>query len=151
MKLAEALQIRADLMQRIGQLENRLSNNAKVQEGDTPSEKPAELLAELDRLLDELEALVTRINLTNCETVSGGKTLTALISRRDALTRRLSILRGFLDNASQRVQRHMSSEIRQLSTVNVSEMQTDLDRRSKELRELNSCIQELNWTTEIKD
>ena len=40
MKLAEALNQRADLQKRIAQLRDRLSNNVKVQEGDTPAEKP---------------------------------------------------------------------------------------------------------------
>ena len=48
MKLAEALQERADLNRRIQQLQQRLTNNALVQEGETPAEDPAELLAELD-------------------------------------------------------------------------------------------------------
>ena len=34
MKLAEALNQRADLQKRIAQLRDRLSNNVKVQEGD---------------------------------------------------------------------------------------------------------------------
>ena len=49
MKLAEALQIRADLQKRIAQMPMRLNNNAKVQEGSSPSENPQELLDELNR------------------------------------------------------------------------------------------------------
>ena len=41
MKLAEALQERADLNKRIEQLSTRLSVNATVQEGKTPAENPA--------------------------------------------------------------------------------------------------------------
>ena len=51
MKLSEALSIRKDLQKRIEQLKSRLLNNVKVQEGDEPAEKPAELMAELDRCL----------------------------------------------------------------------------------------------------
>ena len=43
MKLAEALNQRADLQKRIAQLRDRLSNNVKVQEGDLPAEKPEDL------------------------------------------------------------------------------------------------------------
>ena len=53
MKLAEALQERADLNRRIQQLQQRLENNAMVQEGERPAEDPAELLAELDGCADE--------------------------------------------------------------------------------------------------
>ena len=64
MRLAEALNLRADINKRISQLGERLRANAKVQEGDTPAENPEELLAELDRLTAELEELMGRINLT---------------------------------------------------------------------------------------
>ena len=43
MKLAEALQERADLNRKIEQLNNRLSNNALVQEGEEPAENPEKL------------------------------------------------------------------------------------------------------------
>ena len=55
MKLAEALQERADLNRRIAQLNNRLSCNATVQEGEQPAENPSELLKELDSCIDRLE------------------------------------------------------------------------------------------------
>ena len=40
MKLAEALQERADLNRRLQQLQQRLANNAIVQEGEQPAEDP---------------------------------------------------------------------------------------------------------------
>ena len=40
MKLAEALNIRADLKKKILQLKERLLRNSKVQEGEEPSENP---------------------------------------------------------------------------------------------------------------
>ena len=43
MKLAEALQERADLNIKIEQLKARMMNNALVQEGERPSENPADL------------------------------------------------------------------------------------------------------------
>ena len=48
MKLAEALQERADLNRRIEQLNARLYRNSKVQQGRNPEEDPAELISELD-------------------------------------------------------------------------------------------------------
>ena len=48
MKLAEALQERADLNRNIEQLKNRLSSNALVQEGEQPVECPENLKQELD-------------------------------------------------------------------------------------------------------
>ena len=78
MKLAEALQERADLNIRIQQLRSRLENNAFVQEGEQPAEDPDDLLSELNENVKRLEWLISRINLTNCVTSVEGRTLTEI-------------------------------------------------------------------------
>lgn len=88
MKLAEALQERADLNRRIEQLRYRLSNNVLVQEGEKPLEDPAALLEELESSFTRLEWLIARINLTNCAVKVEGRSLTELIARRDVLSLR---------------------------------------------------------------
>ena len=45
--------------------------------------------------------------------------------------------------------RRTVGEIRIRSTVDVRSMQKEVDRMSKELRELDEKIQETNWTTEL--
>ena len=105
MKLATALSERADLQRRLSELQTRLNNNAKVQEGESPAEAPKTLLAELDAILTRLEELITKINLTNSLTVAEGETLTAKLARRDCLSKRVSMMRSFLDCASARVDR----------------------------------------------
>lgn len=149
MKLAEALQERADLNRRIQQLRARLVENAVVQEGELPAENPQELLGELDRCLDELEALVTRINRTNCTAQADGKSLTEHLSRRDALNLRLQAYRELTATASRLGHRVMGSEIKVFSTVNVRDMQKDVDQLSKQLRLLDNLIQQTNWNTEL--
>lgn len=149
MKLAEALQERADLNRRIQQLENRLVNNALVQEGERPAEDPRELLDELDRNLDRLEELTSAINLCNCRTLCDGETLTAQIARRDMLTIRLRILRNLIQEASQSARRARNSEIRILSTVNVKQLQKEVDELSRDLRLLDNAIQATNWSAEL--
>lgn len=149
MKLATALSERADIQRRLSQLHTRLNNNAKVQEGDEPAEDPKALLKELDALLERLEWLMARINLTNSRTLADGVTVTELIARRDCLSKRLNILRGFLDTASEKVDRYSQKEIKILSTVKVSQLQKQVDAVSKELRELDERIQGLNWTTDL--
>lgn len=149
MKLAEALQERADLNRSIQQLESRLSANAIVQEGESPAEDPQELLAQLDRSIDRLEELTAAINLRNSQVQHEGETLTQMIARRDALTMRLRILREFANQASQTGRRARASEIRIVSAVNVKSLQKDLDNMSRELRLLDNAIQSLNWSTEL--
>jgi hypothetical protein len=153
MKLAEALTLRADLQKRLLQLRERLKRNAKVQEGDTPAEDPRLLLAELDTASVELADLVTRINLTNCRTTAiwrGDRlTLTELIARRDALTLKISILRDFLGEAAAKTDRYSQKEIRILSTVAVAEQQKQLDDLSRDLREIDTELQRMNWTADL--
>lgn len=150
MKLATALSERADIQRRISELQSRLNNNAKVQEGDEPAEDPKLLLKELDALLERLELLIAKINLTNSATCWEDKTMTELLARRDCLSKRLAVLRSFLDNSSARVERYSKTEIRILSTVDVAKLQKQVDKQSKELRELDEQIQSLNWTTELQ-
>lgn len=149
MKLAEALNLRADIKKRMGQLNMRLQRNALVQEGEQPAENPAALLKELDELSAQLEELILRINLTNAKTQDAGKTLTELISHKDTLRIKIDIMRSFLDEASRKVSRAGASEIRVLSTVDVSELRKEVDGLEKNYRETDVKIQALNWNTEL--
>lgn len=149
MKLSSALSERTDIQNRISELSVRLNNNAKVQDGDKPAEDPIVLMGELDRLLKRLEELMARINLTNSRTVSDGRTITEILAHRDCLKKKIELTRSFLNTASNKVNRMTRTEIKIVSTVPVSEIQTDLDELSKQLRITDEKIQELNWTTEL--
>ena len=149
MKLAEALILRADLQKRIEQLRIRLNNNAKVQENDEPSEKPEDLLNELDSNINQLKVLIKQINKTNCVTVSNGQALADLIAERDTLTLKSNILRGFLNIAGQKVNLYSTTEIKIMSTVDVPALQKELDLLSKKIRETDTELQQANWLTEL--
>jgi len=150
MKLATALTERSDIQRRLSELDTRLKNNAKIQEGEAPSEDPKALLEEADRLISRLEELVSRINLTNSTTYSDGVSMTELLSKRDCLKQRITLLSGLRDHASSKIDRYSRTEIKIVSTVDVAELQTKIDALSKELRITDEKIQELNWTTELK-
>lgn len=149
MKLAEALSIRADLQRKLSQLDNRLLNNSKVQEGETPSENPIELLAELDDCTSKLEFYIQSINYTNSVTIIDGLSIADLIAKKDTLNKKAAIIRNFLNSASEVINRYSNKEIKIHSTVDVAELQKSLDTLSKELRELNIKIQSANWTTDL--
>lgn len=149
MKLATALSERADIQTRLSEIGIRLNNNSKVQEGEEPSESPQELMDELDRLIIRMEELISRINLTNSKTMYDGRTITELLAHRDCLKSKIQIMRNFLDNSSNKVNRMTHTEIKIKSTVPVSEIQKKVDALSKELRETDEIIQQLNWTTEL--
>ena len=147
MKLAEALQERSDLSQRIAQLRSRLSMNATVQEGEKPAEDPVALLDELNRCIDQQEQLIAQINLVNSRTVVEGRTLTELLARRDSLNLRIEAYHGLINDASRLAQRAARTEIKILSAVDVPALQKEADRLSKELRKVDNTIQETNWLT----
>jgi len=151
MKLAEALILRADIQKRIEQLKSRLAYNAKVQEGERPSEEPNALLAELDGLTDELERLIVRINLTNCTAKTDGKSLTELIAKRDILTLKAGALRAFAQVAAQKIDAYSRSEIKILSTVDVAALQKQVDELAKQIRQLDTTLQGANWQTDLID
>ena len=151
MKLAEALQERADLNIRIQQLRSRLENNAFVQEGEQPAENPSDLLKELSESVSRLEWLISRINLTNCRTAADGRTLTEIIAQKDALTLKLSIYRDLVNTSSQSAYRARHSEIKILPTVPVRELQKQTDEMAKQLRLLDNLLQQTNWTTDLME
>ena len=149
MKLAEALQERADLNRRIQQLRTRLLDNALVQEGERTAEDPASLMSEYDAAMAALEEITAKINLANCNTTVDGKSLTELIAKRDALTQRLKTYRDLAQAASRPYHRAARSEIKILSAVDVKELQKRADRAAKELRVLDNAIQQTNWTADL--
>lgn len=150
MKLAEALILRADLQKRLEQLRSRLTANALVQEGEEPAEKPEELLEELERTSDQLEHLVSRINLTNAAEEVDGVTLTELLAKREILSQKVSILRSLLDAASKLVVRGSRNEVKIQSTVEVPKLRKQLDELSCQLRILDTSIQGANWLKDLK-
>ena len=149
MKLAEALILRADLQKRIAQLGSRLKDSAVVQEGDEPAESAADLFKELNEDLAQLETLIYRINVTNMQTVSDGETLTHMMARKDVLTNRLNVMRNLLSHVGSTMTRYGRNEIRYVRTVDVAEIRRTTDEYSKQLRELDTRIQGLNWTVDL--
>jgi hypothetical protein len=149
-KLAEALQVRADIQRRVQQLRQRIAQSARTQEGETPPEDPNELLAEAGRLLDQLETLITGINRTNVATqVEPGLSLTDALARRDVLQLRRAILVEAANNASMRQDRFTHSELRVVTALDVAELHRQADGLAKQYRELDAKIQEVNWLTEL--
>ena len=150
MKLAEALQERADLNRKIDDIRRRLGKNILVQEGETPPEDPKALLAELDESIDRLETLMAAINRTNSRTRVNGMTLTELIAKKDALNIRISAYRDAVYSASESTSRARGTEIRVKPLLSASELQKHADALSGELRQLDNLLQETNWKTELK-
>jgi hypothetical protein len=150
MKLAEALALRSDAQRRVEQLRARIAANARYQEGEEPAEDAAELLTEVEGVLVELEDLIRRINRTNATTSLGDGTLTDALARRDVLRLRHSVLVSSAEAAAGRASvRQLRSELRQLAALPVGELRRRADAVARDVRELDTAVQQANWTVEL--
>ena len=149
MKLAEALQERADLKKSIADLRGRLERVVLVQEGEKPVEDPKELLKSLDESVKRLEYLMAAINHTNDVTEADGMTLTELIAKKDALLLKLYAYKGIVREAGYNTNRARGTEIKVIPSVKVTELRREVDRMAKEIRMLDNLLQETNWTKDL--
>ena len=149
MKLAEALILRADYQKRLAQLNQRLVNNARVQEGELPPEDPQQLLAELDNMVDQLKWLIQVINRTNSQTLFQEQRLSDALAERDMLMLKRNAYSHLVDAASLQQSRYSCSEIKFICTVNVAQLQQQVNDLSRRYRELDSQIQAMNWQVDL--
>jgi len=155
-KLAEALVERKGLQDRFTRLQARLAANAKVQEGDTPDEPPAALVEEARDILAEIKRLSMHINFTNLHTTLPGSTgavnLMEAIAERDRLSQERKLLETLGSSARIEPNRGYGvtrNEIKWRATVDVAEIQKEIDSVSQNYRQLDTRIQEANWLTDL--
>jgi hypothetical protein len=150
LKLAEGLAERGDCQKRIEELRKRIARCTRVQEGEQPPENATELLEEAGRIFNRLLQLVQSINRTNATTpFDGGKTISDALAQREIAGKRRDFLVQIAESAGTRQDRYSKSEVKFIATVSVGELQKQADRLSKEFRELDTRIQELNWKADI--
>lgn len=155
-KLAEALAERAEATRRVEQLRARIVGNARHQEGETPAEDAARLLAEVGEVLDTLETLIRRINRTNAAVRLGSDgTLTDALARRDVLRLRHAVVTAAADAAAGKGERgygrQLRSELVMLSALPVAELRRQADVLAREIREVDVRIQRANWEVDLLD
>ena len=150
MKLAEALAERSDCQNRLEDLKKRMARSARVQEGEQPAEDSAELLNEAERLFGRLLDLVSAINQTNARTAFDEKrSVSDAIAKRDITAKKRDFLSSIADAASTRQDRYSKSEVKFVATLSIAQLRKQVDQLSKEFRELDTRLQELNWQTEL--
>jgi hypothetical protein len=150
MLLAEALIERADAQRRLDDLRRRVTNNARVQEGDDPAEDPAALLVEARRVVARIRELVAAINATNTVTrLPDGLTVTEALARRDELATEVQLLVEAARAAGDRIRRFGRAEIRDLPVLDVKELREEADRLAAERRALDNQLQQVNWSAEL--
>ncbi|MBS6063811.1 MAG: DIP1984 family protein [Peptostreptococcaceae bacterium] len=149
MKLAEALQMRSDMQKKIEDLRDRLFLSAKYQEGEKPFEDPSKLVKELDKVTEDLEDIIYKINYTNSKTETDQGSLTKILAKRDALKLKRSVYSSFADEASNMGPRYTKMEIKLYPSMDVNVLRKIVDDLSKELRQIELLVQQTNWTTDL--
>ncbi|MDH6374007.1 hypothetical protein CA600_16015 [Paenibacillus sp. VTT E-133280] len=150
MKLAEALVNRSDLTRKIAQLKQRLERVVKVQEGEEPAEQPEVLLQELERAVNEQTILIRAINRTNSSVAFNEIwSIADALAERDKMLQLRKLFSDLLEQASITQDRYSRTEVRFQRTVDVAQIQKQMDELSKAYRELDFKIQEKNWTVSL--
>ncbi len=150
MKLAEALLTRSEMQNQLDNLEQLVTANLKVQEGDQPGEDPESLLAEAMRVNEEFCALTVRINRTNAvATLPDGRLLADALAEREKRRRQRHFLNNIALSTHSRDFRVTRSEIKTVLTLDVAALQKQIDATSKALRLLEIAIQGANWTIDL--
>lgn len=150
MKLAEALLIRSDMQKKLAQLKVRIRNNAKVQEGDVPSEDPNELIINASQIISELTALIERIHRTNAiANTDKGQSMLTLLVERDTLEMRHKLLIEAIEAANSESDRYSHREIKWHVMVSVASLQKQADDIAMKLRQINIVIQSNNWQIDL--
>ncbi|MDO5770155.1 MAG: DIP1984 family protein [Psychrobacter sp.] len=150
MKLAEALLIRSDMQKKLAQLKGRIRNNVKVQEGDSPSEDPTQLMIEASQIISELHTLIERIHRTNAiAKTDKGQSMLTLLVERDTLEMRHKLLTDSIKATQNEEERYSYREIKWDVIVSVSALQKQADDIAMKLRQLNLTIQANNWQIEL--
>ena len=73
------------------------------------------------------------------------------LALRDGLVRKRRIYHDLAQRADPRSDRYSRNEIKFVSTISVADMRKHVDDLSKQYRELDTRIQQLNWNTELKN
>lgn len=155
MKLGEVLSLRADLQKRMQQVQKLLLENATLQEGDTPAVDPTALLEQYRELSDEHERVVRRINRANIAARlvvdSEEMSLADAVVRRERLARHAGVLRDLTARAMPERSRFLRTEVKHVPAFDVSAILAQADRLSRQHRELDTQIQQINWLTEMTE
>jgi hypothetical protein len=152
MKLAEALLERKSIKEQIQSLKEWALKDARVQEGDDPSELPEKIIADLELHVSRLEELIIAINKTNnITTLPDGKSLMEAIAQRDMLKMRHQMAKDLANAAAPERDswRHTRSEVKFKPTIDIAEWRRKADSIARDYRELDATIQAANWSTDL--
>ncbi len=133
-------------------LRSRILSNLKVQEGQELIEDPTDLLKEYKVVNEKLIAMVQAINKTNINTIikEYDMTIADALVKKERLLALKNVYEDVVDSATNYQTRMSRTEIKFVNVVDVKRIQKLSDAVSKEYRQLDAKIQEVNWLTELE-
>ena len=150
MKLAEALLLRSDQKKKLASLRERITRNAILQDGESPSENVEELLKQSVGVMQEHINTAQLINSTNqTKKVSDGRLIASVLAERDALVHQHSLISAAIAATNKDVTRYGLKEIKWVPQIDIAAMQKRTDDLSKKIREINVVIQAANWQIDV--
>ena len=150
MKLAEALLLRGEYQTKIDNLQSRILQNLRIQEGDTPQEDSQELLTQAFELSEVLNELIKAINGRNNQTrLPDGRSLADALVDRETLLKKRRLLVTITEAGNNQEYRYSRSEIKFELTLSLGEIHQQIDHLSRKIRELDTMIQGLNWSINL--
>lgn len=152
MKLAEALNKRANYQKQLVDLKNRLLKNIIVQEGDEPAEDPTKLLREYGNISKKLIEIIFNINKTNISTfIKPEQSLTAALAEMEVLKLKHKLYTDLVQESTviTRQIRQIPTQIRLKPTINITHIQEGINKIAQEIRKLDSLIQSTNWQCDM--
>ena len=133
-------------------MQQRIHKNVLVQDGDTPSEDPEQLIDEAVLVNKQLFQLIQKIHQTNAQAqANNGKASLDILNQRDQLTAEHRIIQQAIDNTQKDTDRYSVREIKWIKAVSVSKLQKQADEISQSLRLINLEIQASNWQIDLKE
>lgn len=154
MKLGEALTLRKDLGSRYKEVFQRLTSNIVIEKGTEPVFDIEALSKESEALLAQEADLIKRINKTNALTILEDSTsISDLIARRDFLVKLKAHFTTIGGTARPRRERDYGgvAPIEYVPLLDARVATAAQDKVAKEFRELDTKLQELNWSVDLLD
>jgi len=150
MKLASAIEEKSDLGKKITDLSNRIIASGRVQEGDEPLEECSTLLIELDEVYTRLEELTRSITKTNqlAKFNDEYSCLADALSARNIYAKKISVLTTILNGCAPQ-SRFSRTEIKFVNKLDTVTLRKEIEKLTKQKRELNTAIQEFNWIVDV--
>jgi uncharacterized coiled-coil DUF342 family protein len=72
-----------------------------------------------------------------------------IIAEKDCLAQRIKVLKELSNSATISFNRYSRNEIKVYSTIDVTNLQKDINKLSKKYRELDTKLQQTNWTINL--